>query len=43
MFVFYAIEKFVLGNSEREIWTTRYFLPAWHYYWREVELLGLVA
>lgn len=29
MFVFYAVEKLVIGSSEREIWTTRYFLPAW--------------
>ena len=28
MFVFYGIEKFLLGSSEREIWSTRYFLPA---------------
>jgi hypothetical protein len=29
MFVFYAVEKFLLGSSEREIWTTRYFLESW--------------
>lgn len=29
MFAFYGIEKFVLGSSERAIWTTRYFLPQW--------------
>ena len=29
MFAFYAIEKLINGSSEREIWTTRYFLPGW--------------
>lgn len=27
MFAFYAIEKWVRGSTEREIWTTQYFLP----------------
>lgn len=29
MFVFYAVERLILGSTEREIWTTRYFLPPW--------------
>lgn len=29
MFAFYAIEKVIVGSTEREIWTTRYFVPAW--------------
>ena len=29
MYVFYAVEKLVVGSSEREIWTTRYFMPGW--------------
>ncbi len=29
MFLFYFVERAVLGSSEREIWSTRYFLPAW--------------
>ena len=29
MFVFYAVEKLILGSSEREIWSSRYFLPRW--------------
>lgn len=29
MFGFYAVEKFLIGSSERNIWDTRYFLPAW--------------
>lgn len=29
MFAFYAIEKLIVGSTEREIWTTRYFLPGW--------------
>ena len=29
MFAFYGVEKFVLGNSEQEIWSERYFLPQW--------------
>ena len=29
MFAFYAIEKLIVGSTEREIWSTRYFMPAW--------------
>lgn len=29
MFAFYAIEKLIVGSTEREIWSTCYFLPAW--------------
>ncbi len=29
MFVFYAVEKLAIGSSEKEIWSTRYFLDAW--------------
>lgn len=29
MFGFYAVEKFVFGSSEQEIWSERYFLPVW--------------
>ena len=29
MFAFYVVEKFLLGSSEREIWSTRYFLDQW--------------
>lgn len=29
MFLFYAVEKFVLGSSERDIWNTRYFTDGW--------------
>lgn len=29
MFVFYAIEKWIVGSTEREIWGTRYFLDSW--------------
>ncbi len=29
MFIFYVFEKFILRTSERDIWTTQYFLPAW--------------
>lgn len=29
MFVFYGIEKLILGSTESDIWSTRYFMPAW--------------
>ena len=29
MFVFYFVEKVVLGTPERVIWSTRYYDPAW--------------
>ncbi len=29
MFVFYGVEKFVLGQPERLIWSERYFLNSW--------------
>lgn len=29
MFVFYGVEKFMLGQPERLIWSERYFLDSW--------------
>ncbi|NNE00625.1 MAG: hypothetical protein HKN47_25195 [Pirellulaceae bacterium] len=29
MYVFYGVEKFIVGSSERVIWSTQYYLPAW--------------
>ena len=29
MFVFYFIEKFIIGSSEKLIWSERYFLDGW--------------
>ena len=43
MFLFYAIEKFVNGSSEREIWTTRYFLPAWQDFFDLFNSIPIVA
>ena len=29
MFLFFAIETFILRTPQRELWDTRYFMPAW--------------
>ncbi len=29
MFLFFAVETFILRTPQRELWNTRYFMPAW--------------
>jgi hypothetical protein len=43
MFVFYAIEKFVLGSSEQEIWNSRYFLTEWQDFFDLFNSVPIVA
>lgn len=43
MFVFYAVEKFLFGNSERDIWTTRYYLPPWQDFFDLFNSIPVVA
>lgn len=43
MFVFYAVERFWLGSSEREIWSTRYFLPRWQDFFDLFNSVPIVA
>ena len=43
MFVFYAVEKLVLGVSEATIWTTDYFAPGWQDFFDLFNSLPLLA
>lgn len=43
MFVFYAVEKLVLGSSEREIWSTRYFSSGWQDFFDLFNSVPIVA
>jgi hypothetical protein len=43
MFVFYAIEKLILGTPEIIIWTERYYDPVWQYCFDITNSLPLMA
>ena len=43
MFAFYFIEKFWIGSSEREIWTTRYFMTSWQNFFDLFNSVPIVA
>lgn len=43
MYVFFAVERLVLGSSDRDIWNERYFLPAWQDFFDLFNSVPLVA